>query len=273
MIWGDINMKHMHFRNSCSYTCLALLLFKHNILTTDIKIAKEIKLPYYFQKEGNTYYAGGLIQGCTYFNMYLGPRGFKFVEETYSKQDFLKSLKHQTYVMFGVKTDKGKHAVILKCYDQCTNAYKIIWPDHKSEGGTKEVIWTPYQLSQRLDDEVIVGRVVKSEKEDMSSEIIKQIDESLDTLKSYEKDLNDWLKKDIVTPKYKYDMFFAFLVEIPEMLKLIDEDELSNEIIDSYKILNQMINESSKIKKAYIQTLLNHVDKYRSIILKYINNQ
>ena len=266
-------MKHMHFRNSCSYTSLAILLSKHNILTTDIDIAKDIKLPYYFKKDNHTFYAGGLIQGCDYFNMYLNPRGFKFIEQTYNKNDFLKSLKDQTYVMFGVIQNNRKHAVILKCFDECTNAFKIIWPDHKSKGGTREVIFTLYRLSQMLEDVVVVGQIIPSEKVDKTSEVIDHFHLSLDSIKSYEKALEDWIDQDITTPKKKYDLFYAFLVEIPEMLKLIDQMKLSDDISNLYKLLNQAINETKKHKKAFVNQIISYLEQYKKIIIEYMNIQ
>ena len=80
-------MKYMHFRASCSYTALAILLEKEGIQTEDYKIALEMNLPWLFSKENDSYIAGSMLQGAKWFNLWLLPHGFEMSEEASEYED------------------------------------------------------------------------------------------------------------------------------------------------------------------------------------------
>lgn len=76
-------MKYMHFNSSCSYAGLANLLELKGVDTEDDRIAGEMYLPYFlaFDAESECYQAGPMLQTADWFNLYLLPRGFRYVEK------------------------------------------------------------------------------------------------------------------------------------------------------------------------------------------------
>ena len=278
-------MTDMNFRNSCSYTCLSILLGKYSsifLYIDDILIAKEINLPYYFTQHNGTYYAGGLLQGRKYFDLFLYQKLLCFNEENLNKIKVIELLKTNVNVMFGVSNGNRKHAVVSDGYDSAKDTFTIIWPEHKSIGGTRKESFNSSELINRLEDNVVVGKIIPMDssntREEMvdyvKNEIIGNMELTLQFLKSYENDLNLWKTRNIITNEIKYNLFRAFLVELPDMLGVVNEGELASEIKDLYGQLTPACESGDQgIKSSFINKILLLVSKYKSIVLNQMGSK
>ena len=107
-------MKYMHFNSSCPYAGLANMLERMGHDTEDFQIAIDMNLPlllHYDEKTGY-YQAGASLQSARWFDLYLNPRGYRYVEAACDKGDVLSLLKPGT--MLGIQVSaQSRHAVVF----------------------------------------------------------------------------------------------------------------------------------------------------------------
>lgn len=106
-------MKYMTFNASCSYAGLANLLDWYGVDVEDRVIALKIELPYLFAREGRRYLSGPMLQGAEWFDLYLHPIGFTFIERRLERAEVCSFLKDHPPAMLGLRvTPESKHAVV-----------------------------------------------------------------------------------------------------------------------------------------------------------------
>ena len=86
-------MKYMTFNASCSYAGLANLLDWYGVDVEDRVIALKMELPYLFAREGRRYLSGPMLQGAEWFDLYLHPIGFTFIERRLEREEVCSFLK------------------------------------------------------------------------------------------------------------------------------------------------------------------------------------
>ena len=153
-------MKYMHFKSSCSYTALAAILEEQGVDTEDTQIALEIKLPWLFARDGDTFLAGPMLQGAKWFDLWLAPRGLRMREDSYSRESLCRHLQTHSPVMLGLQTPLGKHAVVFRHYD---GRYHFFNPTHPGSEAETALVLTGEELFGRTDQETVVGEVVPGE--------------------------------------------------------------------------------------------------------------
>lgn len=153
-------MKYMHFRASCSYTALALILEFNGIETEDYKIAKDIFLPWLFTKEDDSYISGPMLQGAKWFNLWLLPRGMKMEENTIYRDQLCKYLRDHSPLMLGIQTPCGKHAVVFTEFD---GRYHFMNPTYESSGEDNDLYFSETELLSRVGEKIVVGEVFPTE--------------------------------------------------------------------------------------------------------------
>ena len=158
-------MKYMHFKASCSYAALAVIMEIIGVNTEDYKIALEIKLPWVFSKEDGAYISGPMLQGAKWFNLWLLPQGYRIVEKMIPREDICGYLCSHKPAMLGIQTPYGKHAVVFTKYD---GTYHFINPTHENSGERTELSFSEEELISLVDQETIVGFVVSTEAEPQS---------------------------------------------------------------------------------------------------------
>jgi len=153
-------MKYMHFKASCSYAALAAIMETKGVDTEDYQIALDIKLPWLFAREGDTYLAGPMLQGAKWFDLWLLPRGYRMMERPIARGQLCRYLRERDHVMLGIRTPYGKHAVVYTGHD---GAYRFYNPTWANSGEASELRLSEGELLSSVDQTVPVGEVVPAQ--------------------------------------------------------------------------------------------------------------
>lgn len=155
------SVKYMHFNASCSYCALAEMLETMGIEVEDDQIAREMKLPWLFVKEGDTFLSGPMLQGKRWFDLWLNPQGLAFSESAISSEALAPVLQlAQAPVMLGLQTPCGKHAVVFRRYD---GSYHFFNPTHENSGEPTKLILSEEELLRSVDSSVMIGQITASD--------------------------------------------------------------------------------------------------------------
>ena len=220
-------MKFMHFRASCSFAALAEIMESYGVDAEDYSIAKEMKLPWLFTKEDDTYVCGINHQGAKWFDLWLKPRGFRMEETAIDKSDISDYLKSRKNIMLGIKTEYGKHAVVLKSYD---GEYHFFNPVHEGSDQPIEFSMSERELLDSVDDSIMVGGVVRANPETV--DIIPLLRNSIGILKDCIGEIEVFAKEEHSTQEYALAMerlFRPLLLDGITMLELAGEESLAGE--------------------------------------------
>lgn len=154
-------MKYMTFNSSCAYAGLANLLSFYGVETEDRKIALQMGLPYFFDFTNGSYFAGPMLQGEKWFNLYLNPLGFAWKEREMAKTDLCPFLRGMEYAMLGVcVSDENKHAVLFTGMREGQFAFLNNKWERTDEPDA--FLLTEKELLERVEDTVLVGQLVKA---------------------------------------------------------------------------------------------------------------
>lgn len=226
-------MKYMHFRASCSYTALAILLEKEGIQTEDYKIALEMNLPWLFSKENDSYVAGPMLQGAKWFNLWLLPHGFEMSEVFIHKQELSAYLCGHIPAMLGIRTESGKHAVVFTGYD---GKYHFLNPVHENSIEPTEFMLSIEELLDRVDDEIVVGSLTRTEPKAVDFNSLLRNSASvlrncLSDIEAYSRIVHDPSEYQVMMDK----LFRALLLDGISMLELAGETTLARGFSDVQK--------------------------------------
>lgn len=153
-------VKYMHFNASCSYCALAEMLKTVDLDTEDVQIAQEIRLPWLFAKEDDTYLSGPMLQGKRWFDLWLNPRGLAFSESVISSETLTPALQlAQSPVMLGLQTPYGKHAVVFQRFDRI---YHFFNPTHEGSGEPTALSLSEEELLHSVDSSMMIGQITAS---------------------------------------------------------------------------------------------------------------
>ena len=149
-------MKYMTFNASCSYAGLANLLDWYGVDVEDRAIALEMELPYLFAREGRRYLSGPMLQGAEWFNLYLHPIGFTFIERRLGREEVCSFLKTHPPAMLGLRVSpESKHAVVYT--GGGGGEYRFINNKRRDSSEPETLRLTEADLLSRLDKTVVVG--------------------------------------------------------------------------------------------------------------------
>ena len=226
-------MKYMHFRASCSYTALAILLEKEGIQTEDYKIALEMNLPWLFSKENDSYVAGPMLQGAKWFNLWLLPHGFEMSEVFIHKQELSAYLCGHIPAMLGIRTESGKHAAVFTGYD---GKYHFLNPVHENSIEPTEFMLSIEELLDRVDDEIVVGSLTRTEPKAVDFNSLLRNSASvlrncLSDIEAYSRIVHDPSEYQVMMDK----LFRALLLDGISMLELAGETTLARGFSDVQK--------------------------------------
>ena len=127
----------------------------------DVQIAREMKLPWLFSKDGDTYLSGPMLQGKRWFDLWLNPRGLAFSESVVSSEALAPALQlAQSPVMLGLQTPYGKHAVVFLRYDGSSHFFN---PTHENSGEPTALSLSEEELLHSVDSSVMIGRITASD--------------------------------------------------------------------------------------------------------------
>ena len=220
-------MKFMHFRASCSFAALAEIMESYGVDVEDYSIAMGMKLPWLFSKDGDTYVCGINHQGAKWFDLWLMPRGFRMEESAIDKSDISDYFKSRKNIMLGIKTEYGKHAVVLKSYD---GEYHFFNPVHEGSDQPVELMMSERELLDSVDDTIMVGGVVKTNPETV--DMTPLLGNSIGILKDCLGEVEVFAKEEHSAPEYALAMdrlFRPLLLDGITMLELAGEESLAGE--------------------------------------------
>ena len=149
-------MKYMTFNSACSYAGVANMLARFGVDTEDCTIALNMKLPYLFAHEDGVYMAGPMLQSAQWFNLYLHPIGFEFIEREVPSAQIGAYLRRQETAMLGLRVDDtGKHAVVYIGNQGDTLTFLNNKWEHTD--APERLTLSEEQLSSRLSDTATVA--------------------------------------------------------------------------------------------------------------------
>ena len=263
-------MKYMHFNSSCSYCAVAYLLSSFNIGVEDTDIALKIGLPYIFTFENGEYLAGPMLQSSKYFNLFLNPLGLTFKENRVSKEDLLSYINNKKNLMFGIKTDFGKHAVVL--VDHINDMYSFFNPTHEESNQETIINLNEEDLLSRVDEEITIGEIQYCKKKIVDLKCIYR--ESITNLENYEKDIINFVDNNDDIKEYQKQLevlFRPLLLDGLTMMRLINNDEITKIMKESQNNLLNFIRGKNKFDEILFKEQIHAiVSQYKELINKFI---
>ena len=261
----------MHFNSSCSYCAVAYILSSFNIEVEDTDIALKIGLPYIFTYEKGEYLAGPMLQSSKYFNLFLNPLGLALKENCIKKDELLGYINDRKNVMFGLKTDFGKHAVVL--INRSNNLYSFFNPSWEESNQEKIINLSKEDLLSRVDGEIVIGEIKQTQKTMNNLESIYRA--SLVNLEQYEKDILDFIDEDNDKEEYQKhldSLFRPLLLDGLSMMVLINNDEIAKTMKEAQTLLLDFIRDKAKLNVLlFREKICIIITKYKEIIKKQLN--
>ena len=221
-------MKYMTFNRSCSYTGLANMLEQFGINIEDREIIMQAAIPYCFYYDGQEYFAGSMLQGKYWFDLFLKPKGLAIEEYRFSKHELIDFLETNVNVMMGIKTirrTESKHSVIYKGFEQ--GKYKFLNMRHETEQAPDFYIFTQQELMKVCHNEIYCSKIVPAD--DKVSVDISLASQSYKNYELYYNEMKIFLSK---TPKIndlssmKNRLFTPLMLDILSMLQIAGETEI-----------------------------------------------
>lgn len=262
-------MKYMHFPRSCAYTAVANLLEAYGVDTSDQQMALEIRLPYQFRKDGDTYLAGTMLQTAQWFDRYLNPRGFRLVEETVSRNSLISFLtQRQKPCMLGVRLDTGRHAIN---FHHAENGALIFSNNRHPETPEPDSFsFPPEELLQRVEENVVIGALERLSpcRPDTSGDLSK----TLTAFASYREALAGlWT---VSLPQHEIlaqldPLFAPLFLDAPIMMRLIGQDALSQSMISMRAKFISALRQAETLKLCDVipvEALLRLLDNYLTVL-------
>lgn len=199
----------------------------NGIHTEDYQIALEMKLPWLFAKEDESYIAGPMLQGAKWFNLWLIPHGHIMSDISIARDNLCQYLRLHCLVMLGIQTPYGKHAVVFKEYD---GRYHFFNPTHEGSGESPDLVLGESELLSMVDQTIVVGELYTTEPKspDITPFLIDSISvirDNCETIKAFAEtkhDPNAYLTM-------MNTLFRPLFLDGISMLALADETELAHE--------------------------------------------
>ncbi len=233
-------MKHVTFRGSHVYACLAILLEDFKINKTDQEIALEMRLPYLFtsnrlSKTKVAFVAGTSLQGKAWFDLFLNQYQLAYIEEHLTKLKVLTMLKtlsmFKRKALLSINIDQARTAVVFSHYAMMTETFLFILPEETDSSSYKFLELDKDLLLTYLDQHVDVGYINPTT--DIPASIVDAIKHSLKTLDDYDKYIKNFCQMMHTNHKQKeaFELVFrALLIDIRAMMKIKNNEELYQDI-------------------------------------------
>ncbi len=237
----------MHFNSSCSYAGLANMLELLNHDTEDFKIALEIGLPYFvkYDSESECYQAGAMLQSKEWYDLYLKPRGFSYIQQVVSKTDICSIL--QPGMMLGVQINRQlKHAIVF--INQINGIYSFINNKWEESQDVNTFEFTKDELLDKLAEKVVVGSIKTCECEKI--DFLPYYIESISTWKKLKLELQQFTTKEQSSQNLYEAMdrlFRPLLVDGLAMMKLLDEQQILQYLESLQKRFIEVVKRNQKV--------------------------
>jgi len=228
-------MKYMHFNSSCPYAGMANMLELQGFETEDYKIARDMGLPYFlrYDKESKSYQAGPMLQSAEWFNLYLKPRGFCYIEQYISREEVLQTLNPGSMLGIWV-TPQSKHAVVF--LGEENGVYRFLNNKWENSEEPDYLELSAEECLNRLPEQIVVGHLERCEAEEV--DLLPYYEESLANWDKLRKELQQFVLE-IQSPQVLREsmnkLFRVLLLDGLSMVKLLKEQELAECLEDLQK--------------------------------------
>lgn len=219
-------MKYMHFNSSCSYAGLANLLKLRGVDTEDYQIALDMGLPYFlrYDQQLKAFLNGPMLQSAEWFDLYLRPRGFRYVERFLDKQEAVKQLRPGS--MLGLQvTLRSKHAVIFLGKED--GMYKFLNNKREDSEEPEYLLISEAECLERLPEQVVIGHLESCDVEEV--DIKRYLEKALENWERLRDDLHKFISQ-VQSPQAMKEamnrLFRPLLLDGLSMTKLLKEKEL-----------------------------------------------
>jgi len=228
-------MKYMHFNSSCSYAGLANILELQGVETEDYKIALDMGLPYFirYDEPSGAYVNGPMLQSAEWFNLYLKPRGFCYMEQFASRNEAFQTLFPGS--MLGIQvTPKSKHAVVFLGEEKGT--YKFLNNKWENSEEPDYLELSGEECLKRLPEQVVMGHLERGKVEEMN--LLPYYEEALRNWERLRKELHQFVSETQSPQNLKESMnrlFRPLLLDGLSMAKLLEAKELEGCLVNLQK--------------------------------------
>ena len=240
-------MKYMHFNSSCSYAGLANLLAMQGVDTEDSQIALDMGLPYFlrYDEQSGAYLNGPMLQSAEWFDLYLRPRGFRYVECFMQRQEAVKQLRQGS--MLGLQvTSKSKHAVIFLGKEN--EIYKFL-NNKREDSEEPDYLWlSEEECLERLPEQAVIGHLEPCFAEEI--ERTPYFEEALQNWERLRFDLHKFISIMQNPQEMKEAMnrlFRPLLLDGLSMAKLLKENELEDCLTQLQKQFLAMVRKNGAV--------------------------
>lgn len=241
-------MKYMHFNSSCSYAGLANLLELQGVETEDYQIALDMGLPHFlrYDEETGVYLNGPMLQTEEWFNLYLKPRGFRYIERFMEKQETVEQLCSGS--MLGLQvTPRSKHAVVFLGKEN--GAYKFLNNKREDSEEPEYLLLSEAEFLERLPEQVVVGHLESYDSETV--DVKPYLEEALRNWENLRVELQTFVCE-VQSPKTMKEamnrLFRPLLLDGISMAKLLKENELEECLTRLQKQFLAMVQKNETVK-------------------------
>lgn len=243
-------MKYMHFNSSCSYAGLANILAMMEYDTEDYQIALDMNLPYLlnYEEESGCYQAGPMLQSAEWFNLYLEPRGFSYVEQWIEKNNLPDSLRPG--MMLGLQvTPRSKHAVVF--LENKDNLFCFLNNKYQNSE-EEEFLWlSKEELLERLPDCVMVGKMERCERKKI--ELLPLFHKSISNWEKLRKEVQEFVSE-VQTPQSMNSsmnrLFRPLLLDGITMMQLLGKEKQAEQLRELQKNYLTVVREEREVRLA-----------------------
>ena len=243
-------MKYMHLNSSCPYAGLANMLMLQGHDTEDFKIALAIDLPSHirYDSESGAFLSGFSLQSKKWFDLYLNPIGFTYIEQFWAKEELPKRLLPGMMLGLFIAPEQ-KHAVICSHADETHSVFINNKWAHTGEPETFR--FTGAELQSRLPDTVAVGWLQSSAPQSVDFE--HDYKESLETWLLLQEALHKFMsyrQSASAMRKQLNPLFRPLLLDGLTMAQLRGEKELTAELTTLQKTLLNVLRQNTPARLA-----------------------
>lgn len=261
-------MKYQTFENACSYAALANLLDEAGIDVQDIDIIRGAQLAYMMRYDADTrsFLAGTALEGREWFDLFLRPRGFRFVERVLPKDkmlDYLWNTNRRTMLAMNA-FDGERHALVFDAVrGESFRFINIKWPKSPTP---ETYIFTAQQLLDCLDSLNTIGFLERCEP--CPVDYTPLLDDTLYCIELYRECLNKLLSE--LRQPYELDdaripLFSALFDRLYSVCKLFGEARLVlmiKALNEAYCSMQQKRCELVPCEEFPMQLLQDTLDRY-----------
>ena len=241
-------MKYMHFNSSCSYAGLANLLELSGVDTEDYQIALDMGLPYFlrYDETSGAYVNGPMLQSAEWFDLYLKPRGFRYIERFMERQEVMKQV--HPGCMLGLQvTTNSKHAVIF--LEKEDGMYKFLNNKREDSEEPDYLVLSEKECLGRLPEQVVVGQLEACEPE--KADIKPYLEEAQKNWEALRGKLQAFICEEQSPQAMKEEMnrlFRPLLLDGLSMAKLMEEKELEECLAELQKQFLAIVRSGEPVK-------------------------